>query len=159
MSEWLIGIVGIISLGLLLEILIPEGQTSKYVKGAFSLLVIFVVISPLPKLLNGEYDFNFEGVSYEVDNDYLAYTTNEYTSSLAEDIETILQNEDIRSSVKIVTKDGCVRDIDVVVVKIYLSGIDEKDENTHISRVKELVTKYLDVSRDRVMVSVEYGSG
>ena len=60
MSEWLIGVVGIISLGLLLEILIPEGQTSKYVKGAFSLLVIFVVISPLPKLLNGEYDFNFE---------------------------------------------------------------------------------------------------
>ena len=159
MSEWLIGIVGIISLGLLLEILIPEGQTSKYVKGAFSLLVIFVVISPLPKLLNGEYDFNFEGVSYEVDNDYLAYTANEYTSSLAENIETILQNEDIRSSVKIVAKDGCARDIDVVVVKIYLSGIDEKDENTHISRVKELVTKYLDVSRDRVMVSVEYGSG
>lgn len=159
MSEWLIGIVGIISLGLLLEILIPEGQTSKYVKGAFSLLVIFVVISPIPKLLGGEYDFNFEGVSYEVDKDYLVYATNEYTSTLEGDLETILKNEGILSDVKIVTKKGSVRDVDIVEIKIYLSGIDENDRNTYITRVKEIATKSLGVSSEKVTVSAEYGSG
>lgn len=159
MSEWLIGVVGIISLGLLLEILIPEGQTSKYVKGAFSLLVIFVVISPLPKLLDGEYDFNFEGVSYEIDNEYLAYATKEYSSSLEDDLEDMLENEGVLSRVEIVTKEGSVREIDFVMIKICLSGIDEDQENTHISRTKELVSKALNISSERVKVSVEYGSG
>ena len=134
MSQWIVGVVGIISLGLLLEILIPEGQTSKYVKGAFSLLVIFVLISPLPKLLGGEYDFNFDGVSYEIDTDYLTYATNQYTRTLEDDLEEILKEQGIQSTVEIVVKDGKVKDIDFVSVKIFLSGIDENEKNTHITR-------------------------
>ena len=37
LTAWLTGITGVIALGVLLEILLPEGQTGKYVKGAFSL--------------------------------------------------------------------------------------------------------------------------
>lgn len=159
MSEWLIGVVGIISLGLLLEILIPEGQTSKYVKGAFSLLVIFVVISPLPKLLGGKYDFNFDGVNYDFDSDYISYTSGQYTTPLEDDLEKILAEQGIKSAVEIVVKDGSVRDIDFVVVKIYLSGIDEKDRNTHITRAREIVGDSLNISTDKVQVGVEYGSG
>ena len=109
--------------------------------------------------MGGEYDFNFEGVSYEVDKDYLVYATNEYTSSLEDDIEIILKNEGISSNVKIVTKEGSVRDVDIVEIKIYLSGIDENDRNTYITRVKEMVTKFLGVSSEKVTVSAEYGSG
>ena len=159
MSEWLLGVVGVISLGLLLEILIPEGQTSKYVRGAFSLLVIFVVISPLPKLLGGEYDLNFDDVSYEIDSDYVIYTSSQYESSLENDVEKVLAGEGIISMVEIVTKEGSVRDIDFVSVKIYLSGIDEKVVNTHISRAEEVVQDCLKISREKVRVSVEYGSG
>ena len=158
MSEWLLGVVGVISLGLLLEILIPEGQTSKYVKGAFSLLVIFVLISPLPKLLGGEYDFNFDGVSYEIDTDYLTYATNQYTRTLEDDLEEILKEQGIQSTVEIVVKDGNVKDIDFVSVKIFLSGIDENEKNTHITRAREIATKSLSVSKDKVYVNVEYGS-
>ena len=159
MSEWLLGVVGVISLGLLLEILIPEGQTSKYVRGAFSLLVIFVVISPLPKLLGGEYDLNFDDVSYEIDSDYVIYTSSQYESSLEDDVEKVLAGEGIISIVEIVTKEGSVRDIDFVLVKIYLSGIDEKVVNTHISRAEEVVQDCLKISRQKVRVGVEYGSG
>ena len=158
MSQWIVGVVGIISLGLLLEILIPEGQTSKYVKGAFSLLVIFVLISPLPKLLGGEYDFNFDGVSYEIDTDYLTYATNQYTRTLEDDLEEILKEQGIQSTVEIVVKDGNVKDIDFVSVKIFLSGIDENEKNTHITRAREIATKSLSVSKDKVYVNVEYGS-
>ena len=50
MSGWLIGIVGVVSLGVLIEVLLPEGENSKYIRGIFSIIVIFVIISPLPKL-------------------------------------------------------------------------------------------------------------
>ena len=55
MSGWLIGIVGVVSLGVLIEVLLPEGENSKYIRGIFSIIVIFVIISPLPKLAKGDY--------------------------------------------------------------------------------------------------------
>jgi stage III sporulation protein AF len=158
MSEWLIGVVGIIALGLLLEILIPEGQTSKYVKGAFSLLVIFVVVSPLPKLLNGEYQLDFVDAEYSVDRNYLVYTTSRYTSSIESDLEKVLAEQGIDSAVEIVIKEGSVKDIEFVVVKIYVPGIDGNNENTYITRAREIVKKSLSISTDRIAVRVEYGS-
>ncbi|MBO7327098.1 MAG: stage III sporulation protein AF [Clostridia bacterium] len=158
MSEWLIGVVGIIALGLLLEILIPEGQTSKYVKGAFSLLVIFAVISPLPKLLNGEYQLDFAGAEYSVDRNYLVYTTSRYTSSIESDLEKVLAEQGIDSGVEIVIKEGSVKDIEFVRVKIHLTGIDKNQENTHITRAREIVKNTLSISQDKIDVRVLYGS-
>ena len=158
MSEWLIGVVGIIALGLLLEILIPEGQTSKYVKGAFSLLVIFAVISPLPKLLNGEYQIDFGGVEYKIDKEYLTYATSKYTSSVENNLEKILAEQGIDSSVEIVAKDGSVRDIEFVLVKINISGIDKNQENTHITRAREIVKSTLSISSGIIDVRVINGS-
>lgn len=72
MSGWLIGIVGVVSLGALIEVLLPEGENSKYIRGIFSIIVIFVIISPLPKLAKGDYIKGFtsqtQGVS--IDEEY-----------------------------------------------------------------------------------------
>ena len=93
MSEWLLGIVGIIALGLLLEIVLPDGQITKYVRGAFSLLVIVAVIAPLPKIFGGDFEFVFDGVSYEIDSTYLTSQGEEYESNLENNLEQILLKE------------------------------------------------------------------
>lgn len=54
MSAWLLSIVGVVSLGVLIEIIMPEGEHGKYVKGIFSLIVVFVIVSPFPKIFSGE---------------------------------------------------------------------------------------------------------
>ena len=66
MSGWLIGIVGVVSLGVLIEVLLPEGENSKYIKGIFSIIVIFVIISPLPKLAKGDYVKGFTSQTQEI---------------------------------------------------------------------------------------------
>ena len=74
MSAWLIGIVGVVSLGVLIEIVLPEGENSKYIRGIFSIIVIFVIVSPLPKLLKGDFVKEFTGngdsALIEIDEDY-----------------------------------------------------------------------------------------
>lgn len=52
MSAWLLSIVGVVSLGVLIEIIMPEGEHSKYIKGIFSLIVVFVIVAPFPKLFD-----------------------------------------------------------------------------------------------------------
>lgn len=51
MGAWLLKITGVIALSTLSSLLIPNGQTKKYVKGIFALITLFVLVSPLPKLL------------------------------------------------------------------------------------------------------------
>lgn len=159
MGEWLLGIVGIICLGLLLEIVLPDGQTTKYVRGAFSLLVIFAVISPLPKLFGGEVDFALDKVDYSLDNEFLSKTSYEYKTSLETNLEKLLQGEGYDTTVNIVIKKGSVKDVEVVSVKIHFSGISDQEMNTHISKVQEIVAKCTGVTKSKIVVGVENGSG
>ncbi|MEG2561243.1 MAG: stage III sporulation protein AF [Clostridia bacterium] len=57
MSAWILSIVGIITLGVLVDIILPDGETNKYIKGIFSMIVIFMIIAPLPKMMNSDFDF------------------------------------------------------------------------------------------------------
>lgn len=51
MQAWIASIVGIVVLGVLIEIILPEGESRKYIRGVYGLIVVWVLVSPLPKLL------------------------------------------------------------------------------------------------------------
>ncbi|MDE6189009.1 MAG: stage III sporulation protein AF [Clostridia bacterium] len=86
MSAWLIGIVGVVSLGVLIEIILPEGENSKYIRGIFSIIVIFVIVSPLPKLLKGDFIKEFTGngetSQIEIDEEYYQAVKEQIHSTL-----------------------------------------------------------------------------
>ena len=86
MSGWLIGIVGVVSLGVLIEVLLPEGENSKYIRGIFSIIVIFVIISPLPKLAKGDYINGFTSQTQDISID------KEYYDSVKEDIQKRIED-------------------------------------------------------------------
>lgn len=58
MGAWVTSIVGVICLGILLDIVLPEGKTTKYIRGAFSLIVILAIVAPIPSLLKKEWKIN-----------------------------------------------------------------------------------------------------
>ena len=47
MGKWLLSVVGIIFLGVLFDLLYPNGKTNKLCKSIFGLISIFVIISPV----------------------------------------------------------------------------------------------------------------
>ena len=52
MSAWIMGIVGVIALGVLADILLPEGETAKYIKGFLAVFVVAAIVAPIPSLLS-----------------------------------------------------------------------------------------------------------
>ena len=56
LSAWVLSIVGIVVLTLMVDIIIPERKTGKYIKGVFAMLTVFVIAMPLPKIFNSEFD-------------------------------------------------------------------------------------------------------
>ncbi len=144
MNAWLISVLGVVALSLLLEVLTTDGSTSKYVKGAFSLLVIFVLISPLPELLGGEV-LNLDNLTVEYDDDFEYETAIRYKNIAQTEIKSALEKEGYKANVYI---------SDYIEVHLFLSVINEEIMNTHILRVQDIVSKTAGVSIDCIRVKV-----
>ena len=97
MSSWILSIVGIVCLGVIVDIFIPEGQTNKYIKNIFSLLIVFVIISPLPKLLNNDLSFSniINNVNTEIDLNFISIVNNQKINSIKNLILSALKKENI----------------------------------------------------------------
>ena len=73
LSNWILSIAGIVCLSVIVELILPEGQMNKYIKGVFSFIIVLVIIMPIPNLLKKEYNFSeiLDENVFEVDEDYL----------------------------------------------------------------------------------------
>ena len=135
LDAWMIGIVGVIALGVLLEILLPEGQTGKYVKGAFSLLVILVIAAPLPGVIGALKDWDPSYSDIAPDYGLVEETTEERARYLARGIEQTLEANGYETDVKVVIKEGSTSEIDEITVTLYLAVLSQEEVNKHISDV------------------------
>ena len=120
MGAWLLKITGVIALSALSSLLIPNGQTKKYVKGIFALITLFVLVSPLPKLLKSDFSGfpnAFDTVSeLEIDETFLyGVATNAYKTQ-ERNIEKFLKEKGIEAKVKFVVKSETSSEIDYVNV-------------------------------------------
>ena len=132
MGVWIMSVVGVICLGLLLEIVLPEGQTAKYVKGAFSLLVVFVIAAPLPNLLGKDWKLNLDGNSFEIDEEYINSTYAAFSQNTGDDIEKYLLESGYVCDVKVKLKEGtpaAYASIDVAVRNFKAQVADAVSEN------------------------------
>ena len=73
LSNWILSIAGIICLSVVVELILPDGQMNRYIKGIFSFIVVLVILLPIPKLLNKNFNISdiLDGSGIEADQDYL----------------------------------------------------------------------------------------
>lgn len=55
MTAWLASIVGIVVVGVIIELLIQGRRMENFIRSIYAFIVLFVIVSPLPKLLNAEW--------------------------------------------------------------------------------------------------------
>ena len=121
-------VVGVICLGVLLEIVLPEGQTAKYVKGAFSLLVVFVIAAPLPALFKKDYKFSVDSSIFQVDEEYINSTYAVYTEGIRSRAVYALKSNGYDAQVEIELTDGApvkIRRISVTVFNFKQEVVDK----------------------------------
>ncbi len=141
MAHWITSIVGVICLGILLEIVLPDGKTAKYVRGAFSILVILVIVAPLPSLFKKDWTPQPQG-TFEVDDEYVNLTYSSYCAKLSEGLENYLEANGCAAEVKLVLDDGM--SFAIAAVNITTDAPEDK--------VVELVKNRLNVSEDIIYI-------
>lgn len=55
MGAWLAGIVGIVVVGVIVELLMQGRRLENFVRSIYSFVVLLVIVSPLPKILKGDW--------------------------------------------------------------------------------------------------------
>lgn len=132
-------VVGVICLGVLVEIVLPSGKSAKYVRGAFSLLVVFVIASIIPSIAKADWTLDLNDVfsSGEVET-----STLDLTLSASEKTRLALQSEGCESRIEIEFEATVVKGVRIFVEK---SSIDGK-------RIVEIVSKTLAVSPQIIRV-------
>lgn len=156
-SAWVMAIAGVCVLGVLVDLILPNGQTKKYIKGIFAFVVVLVVVSPLPSLFNK--DFSLSNIFKEDDamiiqEDFIFKVNKDRIESLENMIEADL-SEQGASEIKITLSANIFTDklkIDAVFVDlsrmVLSSNLEHKDIN---ELVIKSVLKYVQIEKNSIV--------
>ena len=155
LSNWILSIAGIICVSVIVELILPDGQMNRYIKGIFSFIIILVVIMPIPKLLNRDFDFSniFDNSGYEIDSDYLYQVNLDKMNSVKNEIEK-------RGYLNVVVSINCdifdnsmqYKSIFVDLSDLVISG---QAEHNNISKIKKdissIIMAIIDIDEEAIL--------
>lgn len=156
LSSWLLSIAGISVLSVLIDVILPSGQTNKYIKGIFAFCMVFVIISPIPNFLNKEFNLDtiFTSSVIDIKEDFIYQVNRTKLSYLEKQISNEFENNMLKG-VNIVVN-GDIFEIEMQIKNVYVDLADLViNENTqHIDirkTAKEIVLKYVDIKEEKII--------
>ena len=160
LSDWLLSITGVICLSVIVELIMPDGQMSKYIKSVMSFLVTLIILLPLPKLLKSERDysniFNYED-SIVVDENYLYQLNLNKLNSLKEDIEKDIFSNGYGNVEVYISCDIFQQNLSFKAINVDISNlvISQNAEHKDISKIRKdilkIVQKYINIEEEAVL--------
>ena len=159
LSNWILSIAGIICVSVIVELILPDGQMNRYIKGIFSFIIILVVIMPIPKLLNRDFNFSniFDNSGYEINSDYLYQVNLDKMNSVKNEIEKQIEK---RGYLNVVVSINCdifdnsmqYKSIFVDLSDLVISG---QAEHNNISKIKKdissIIMAIIDIDEEAIL--------
>jgi hypothetical protein len=148
-------------LTVLLDIILPDGQTNKYIKGIFSVVVVMVIAAPVTGALNG--GMNIEGLfdlsmsKYAADNNYIYGV---YVDAYAKEGEAIKTYLSSKEGIEIEKADIVFDPADkqkILYMNIFLkkSVIEKNPAHINISdKIQETLSKRYSIKKEDVRILI-----
>ena len=151
-SSWILSIAGVVCLSVLVQLILPEGQMSRYIKIIFSFITLFVIISPIPKLVNSNIDIDgvFKG-ELSVQENYLEQLN--LDKVIKEDIEKDFADQGFENAIVSINADIFaskfeIKSVSVDIGQIVLSGKDKHiDKVTIKNRLVEIIQANIKIEK------------
>ncbi len=148
LSGWILSIAGIICVSVIIELILPDGQMNRYIKGILSFIIVLVIILPLPKLLKTEIDLDhvFDyGQNITVDEDYLYQLNLNKITIVQEDIENKINSRGYKNVSIYVSADIFQNQMQFKSIIVDLSGlvISSNAEHNDITKIKKDITSII----------------
>lgn len=132
MGQWVVTVAGIAILSVLCDVILPEGQTRKYIKTIVGIVVTIVMLQPILNLIDGSRDFGLQpssGYSVSVQQSYL---------DMVEDKERLAEEKNVKS---VLNANGFnVTDVDISKSrKTVIVQVDSKQNNEIEQKINSIL--------------------
>lgn len=150
MSKWLFSVVGIVFLGVLFDMIYPNGKTNSFCKSLFGVFTIYALISPLLQI-----DFKLTSSDSFIDVSIVESINKSKNDALILKIENGLKTDGIYGV--FVEIDCDMTNNEYVVEKIYIDitniVLDKNYENINIYEViTDKIIKLTGVDSERILI-------
>ena len=157
--SWLISIVGIVLIGVLVDIILPEGSMQKYIKSVFSIFVVFVMIYPIINMDISKIDFNkfiYNDSSITLNDRYLDSFNKSYKKSLEELTEKQLETKGFMNVDVEILYIMLKNKFEIQKVILNAQNLVINNEAVHIDKYKEMkniVIRFLYIEENKVVIN------
>lgn len=154
--SWVISILSIVIIATILDMFLAEKKLGKVVRSVFSSLIVLIIISPLPALLNGckEPQGNFIPKEIKLDQKYLEYAKSQKVRALEKGLEAALAEEGYKNIKAEITAELSDK-FEISLVKLDISNLNITKGISNINKVekiRDLTSQFLKINRDKIVI-------
>lgn len=154
-STWIMSIAGVSILSVIVDLIMPNGQTKKYIKGIFAFVIVFVIISPLPNLINKNFaiDDIFQG-EINLQDTYIYEINRSKIESLEKAISNDLVKEGINGAIININANIFTSDFQINAIFVDLSQtvINPKLQHIDINElIKSSILKFVSIDASKII--------
>ncbi len=154
MSGYILSILGIVIVGVLVDIVVPSGTINKYIKSIYAIFVLAVILSPVIKFLSNTHGINVNITGYEINEDLMNYINTNKIKSLETNIENKLKDEgfdgiDIKINYSIESNELMINSCTVNMQNLVMSS-----DKQHINKYEfiiEVVREYTNLADEEII--------
>lgn len=151
MTSWIVSIVGVVFLGVMVDMIAPNGKTNTIIKCVFGIFTLAVMISPILVFLKKDYNFDID-----IQYDWLEDMREEKIADLEKDVGEYLTQNGVPCVVEI-NGELVANCINISNVKIYISHDVLNNMDEHINKYKHITSmlkKVVEVDEEIVIYEV-----
>ena len=150
MTSWLLSIIGVVFLGVLFDLIYPNGKTNNLCKSIFAMLSLFVMISPILKL-----DINKLNVSTLYEDGLLEYINEAKLNTIQLEIDTHLKNCGINGVVVKIDTNLTKEEFSIEKIYVDTTNIVLTENITNINKYDVIineVSSLIKIEKERIIV-------
>ena len=156
MNAYLMTLLGVILLGVLVDVILPSGSTSKYISGIFAIVVMFVIISPVLTWIKNDYNIsdNFNITDIQLNQNLLHSINNSKIDSIEKDIQQQLTDNGYNNVVVDIQFKQDAENVIITQVLVDLTNLVINKNSTNINRyvyIRQVIMSMVAVSEEVIV--------
>ena len=156
-SSWILSILGVIILSILIDLILPEGKTSGFIKNLFGYIIIIAILSPVFSFLtNTKFEVNdiFKTQNVQIQEDFVSSINRQMLNSIEDAIEQEckkigLLNVKVGISADIFSSEIALKNVNIDMQNLV---IHQNFKHTNIKdSITEIVQKNISVKKEQII--------
>ena len=156
MSSYILSILGIVLIGVIVDVIVPSGTINKYIKSIFSIFVVAVIISPIVTFLSNKNGIKIDYSNYEIDIKLIEYIFEKRIENEEIKIENYLSEEgfdkvDININFSIENYE-----LEYISCEINLTKLAISADKQHINKyefIKDTVKDFTNLTDEEIVIN------